>query len=135
MSPEGLSLERFGFAHGDVIVEMGAGTDCDDAFRQSITRLTGSALLPEDSHEVVDYVLLWWRDGDGDLIDALVDALTYLSDDGCVWLMTPKAGRAGHVEASDIQDAVPVAGLSATSSFAAAGDWGATKVVPRRQKK
>ena len=28
--------------------------------------------------EAVDLVLLWWRDGDGDLVDSLVDALTDL---------------------------------------------------------
>jgi len=34
-------------------------------------------------------------DGDGDLVDALVDAITLLSDSGVVWLLTPKTGRDG----------------------------------------
>ena len=40
-------------------------------------------------------MLLWWRDGDGDLVDTLVDALGPLADNGVVWLLTPKAGRDG----------------------------------------
>ena len=55
----------------------------------------------------MDAVILWWRDGDGDLVDELVDALTYLTEDGAIWLFTPKVGRAGYVESSDIQDAAP----------------------------
>ena len=38
------------------------------------------------------------REDDGDLVDALVDAITPLADHGVIWLLTPKAGRAGHVE-------------------------------------
>ena len=41
----------------------------------------GVELVDEDYDEdVVDVVLMWWRDGDGDLVDALVDALTPLAD-------------------------------------------------------
>ena len=32
--------------------------------------------------EVVDVVLLWFREEDGDLIDALVDSITSLADQG-----------------------------------------------------
>jgi hypothetical protein len=81
---------------------------------------------------VVDVVLLWWRDGDGDLVDALVDAIGPLADNGVVWLLTPKAGRPGHVEPSDISEAAPTAGLAQTSSISAARDWaGARLVAPR----
>ena len=30
--------------------------------------------LIEDAMGAVDLVVLWWRDGDGDLVDGLVDA-------------------------------------------------------------
>ena len=33
---------------------------------------------------MVDAVLLWWRDDDGDLVDALVDSLISLGDGGVV---------------------------------------------------
>ena len=36
----------------------------------------GGELLDEDTDEVVDVVLLWWRDGDGDLVDTLMDAIS-----------------------------------------------------------
>src|SRR5260370_34874206 len=73
--------------------------------------------------------MLWWRDGDGGLVDALVDALTPLADGGYIWLLTPKAGRSGHVEPSDIGEAAPTAGLSQTSSGSAARDWPGTRLV------
>ena len=58
----------------------------------------------------------WWREGDGDLADALVDAGTPLADNGVVWVLSPKTGRPGHVEPSEIAEAAPdPAGLSQTS--------------------
>ena len=81
---------------------------------------------------MVDVVLLWWRDDDGDLVDALVDALISLGDGGVVWLLTPKAGRPGHVEPGEIGDAAPTAGLHQTSSISAAHDWSGTRLVTRK---
>ena len=78
---------------------------------------------------MVDVVLLWWREGDGDLVDALVDSLTNLGDNGVIWLLSPKAGRAGHVEPSDIDEAAPTAGLSSTRSTSAAPEWSGTRLV------
>ena len=46
-----------------------------------------------------------------------------------MWLLTPKAGRAGHVEPSDISEAAPTAGLSSTKSTSAATDWSGTRLV------
>jgi len=84
------------------------------------------------SQEVVDAVITWWREDDGDLIDELVDCLTYLSENGPIWLLTPKVGRDGHVEPSDIQDAAQTAGLSLTSTIPASKDWTATRLVARK---
>jgi hypothetical protein len=64
-----------------------------------------------------------------------MDGLTYLVENGAIWVMTPKAGRAGHVEPSDIQDAAPIAGLSVTSTIALAKDWTATRLVARKAGK
>ena len=85
-----------------------------------------------NSQEVVDAVMTWWREEDGDLIDELVDCLTYLSESGPIWLLTPKVGRDGHVEPSDIQDAAQTAGLSLTSTIPASKDWTATRLVARK---
>jgi hypothetical protein len=80
-------------------------------------------------------VLMWWREDDGDLVDALVDALTPLADGGYIWLLTPKAGRAGHVEPSDIGEAAPTAGLAQTSSVSAARDWSGSRLVAPKARR
>jgi hypothetical protein len=124
-----------GFAKDDLVLEVGHDSDCDSTIRDQIMAITGTAFLEGSTSEVVDGVLLWWRDGDGDLVDELMDGLTYLSETGPIWVLTPKAGRAGHVEPSDIQDAAPIAGLSQTSTIALAGDWAATRLVARKAGK
>jgi hypothetical protein len=123
---------RLGLRQGQVVQELGYDDDCDDDLRSSIEAVTGSSLVDEDYEDVVDAVLLWWREGDGDLVDALVDSLISLGDGGVVWLLTPKAGRDGHVEPGDIGDAAPTAGLHQTSSISAAPDWSGTRLVGRR---
>jgi hypothetical protein len=126
---------RMGFVAGQTVQELGWDEDCDDELRVALEDLTGTALVDEDYDDVVDAVLLWWRDGDGDLVDTLVDALTSLADGGVIWLLTPKAGRAGHVEPSDIGEAAPTAGLTATTSVAAAPDWSGTRLVAPRSSR
>jgi Protein of unknown function (DUF3052) len=124
--------ERLGIRQGMVIQEIGYDEDADEELRAAIIERCGSELLDEDADDVVEVVLLWWRDGDGDLVDALVDAKTPLADNGVVWLLTPKAGRPGHVAPSDISEAAPTAGLSQTSSISAAAEWaGARLVAPK----
>ncbi|MEY4419060.1 MAG: hypothetical protein RIR15_382 [Actinomycetota bacterium] len=124
-----------GFAKDDLVLEVGFDSDCDSTIRDQIMAITGTDFLEGSTTEVVDAVLLWWRDGDGDLVDELMDGLTYLSETGPIWVLTPKAGRDGHVEPSDIQDAAPIAGLSQTSTIALAGDWAATRLVARKAGK
>ena len=124
-----------GFAKGELILEIGYGPDCDDALRAEIKKFVATDFHEDTTTEVVDAVLLWFRDGDGDLVDELMDGLTYLSETGPIWVLTPKAGRDGHVEPSDIQDAAPIAGLSVTSTIALAGDWSATRLVARKAGK
>ncbi|MFG1705895.1 DUF3052 domain-containing protein [Nonomuraea sp. M3C6] len=121
--------ERLGLKPGQVVQEIGWDEDVDDELRDSIEDLTGNELLDEESDDVVDVVLLWWRDGDGDLFDALSDAMRALADGGQIWLLTPKAGRDGHVEPSDIGEDAATAGLSQTSSISAAPDWSGTRLV------
>ncbi|MDH4352700.1 MAG: DUF3052 domain-containing protein [Actinomycetota bacterium] len=123
------SAQRLGFEPGQVVLELGYDDDCDEQLRASVESVTGSPAVGEDYQEVADVVLLWWREYDGDLVDALVDALSFLTAGGVVWLLTPKAGRAGHVEPSDISEAAPTAGLSSTKSTSAATDWSGTRLV------
>ncbi|MEY3934873.1 MAG: hypothetical protein RI901_303 [Actinomycetota bacterium] len=126
------TVERLGITQDQLILEVGFDvSDCDQIIRDAITAKTGNKFLDATSQEVVDAVILWWRDGDGDLVDELVDALTYLTEDGPIWLLTPKVGRPGYVEPSDIQDAAPTAGMSQTTSFSACADWSATRLIAR----
>ncbi|CAB4536619.1 MAG: DUF3052 family protein [Actinobacteria bacterium] len=124
-----------GFTADELVLELGYGTDCDENLRSSIREITGTDFLDQDSREVVDAVLIWWREGDGDLVDELMDAMTYLSESGAIWVLTPKIGRTGHVEPSDIQDGAPLAGLSQTSTMSIATDWSATRLVARKSAK
>jgi hypothetical protein len=126
------SAQRLGFEPGQVVLELGNDDDCDDELRAAVASVTGSQPVGEDYQEVADVVLLWWRDYDGDLVDALVDALSFLTAGGVVWLLTPKAGRSGHVEPSEIGEAARTAGLSSTKSTSAATDWSGTRLVAPR---
>ena len=119
------------------VLALGWGLEAVGAenLRAAIESCIGSSLIDSDTDDVVDAVILWWREDDGDLTDAFVDVLTYLSESGSIWLMTPKVGRIGYLEASDIQDAAPPAGLSPTTGFNAALNWTATKLVARKAGK
>ena len=122
-------VAKLGFATGQVVQEFGYDEDVDDDFRLAVEDLCGSELEEEDYADVADAVVLWWRDDDGDLADALVDGLTNLSEGGFIVLLTPKAGRAGHVDPSEIQEATLTAGLHASGSSNAAGEWNGSRLV------
>jgi hypothetical protein len=121
--------ERLGIQPGMVVMEIGYDEDVDQELRDSVAERAGSDLVGPDSDDVVDVVLLWWREDDGDLVDALVDALGPLAESGSVWLLTPKVGREGHVEPSEISESAPTAGLQQTSTISAARDWAGVRLV------
>ncbi|AUG77053.1 hypothetical protein CFP65_2208 [Kitasatospora sp. MMS16-BH015] len=126
---------RLGFSAGQVIQELGYDEDCDQELREGVEDVTGTELVDEDYDDVADGVLLWHREEDGDLTDALVDALDYLADGGLVWLLTPKTGRDGHVEPHEIAEAAQTAGLSQTSSVSVAKDWAGTRLASPKAAK
>lgn len=123
------TASRLGLEAGWVVQEIGYDEDCDDELRDAIREITGEDFVDDDTDEVVDAVLLWFREDDGDLVDAFFDILTDLKAGGVVWLLTPKVGRDGYVESSDIAEAAPVAGLATTSTLSVSEDWSATKLV------
>lgn len=134
-APDGADLSaRLGIAPGMVVQERGFDDDSDEQVSVAIESFLGEDLVGEDSDEVVEVVLLWFRETDGDLVDTLVDAITSLAEDGVVWLLTPKRGRSGYVEPSDIAEAAPIAGLSQTSMAAVGTDWTGTRLVSRRAR-
>ena len=132
-SGNGLGVaESMGLKPSMIVMEVGYDDDVDAELRDHIEECTGEELLDEDSDEVVDVVLLWYREDDGDLTDTLVDAIGPLADDGVIWLLTPKRGRGGYVEPSDISEAASVAGLSQTSIRTVSPEWAGTRLVGRK---
>ncbi|MGF1645583.1 MAG: DUF3052 domain-containing protein [Kineosporiaceae bacterium] len=123
-----------GVVVSQVVQEFGWDDDVDEELRAAIEAITGGEIEDESSDEVADVVLVWFREDDGDLADALVDALTNLGDGGVVWLLTPKSGRDGHVEPSDIEEAAFTAGLHATSSISACRDWSGTRLTSKGRR-
>jgi hypothetical protein len=122
-----------GIERDQVVQELGWDEDTDDDIRVDVEDTCGSELLDEDADEVVDVVLLWWRNDDGDLVDRLMDAITPLAEDGVIWVVTPKTGKPGHVQPAEIAESAPTAGLMQTSS-ANLGDWIASRLVQPKSK-
>lgn len=125
------TAERLGLSNGLVVQEFGYRDDVDHELRSQIEESVGSELVDEEYDDVTDVVLIWHRRDDDDLADILVDAQIVLDDHGVVWVLTPKAGRPGHVEHSAIDEAATTAGLHATSTMSIAPDWSATRLGTR----
>lgn len=131
--PEGAATQtagdRLGFKPGLVVQELGWDEDVDDTLRVDIEDCIDADLVDGDYGNVVEAVVLWWRDDDGDLVDALVDSLTDLVSGGVIWVISPKVGRPSSVDPADISEAAQVAGLSVTTTAAVSKDWAATRLV------
>ena len=125
--------DRLGLKAGDVVGEIGFDDDVDHDLREAVEDIIGAGLLEEDADDVLDAVLLWWRAEDGDLTDALVDAITLLADTGVIWLLTPRTGLDGYVEPSDIAEATRTAGLSQTTTVPGGLRWTTAKLARAKQ--
>mgnify|MGYP006355551815 FL=1 len=125
--------QRLGIHHDQIVQELGWDEDTNDDIRADVEDACGGEILDEDTDDVIDVVLLWWRAGDGDLVDRLMDAIAPLADDGVIWVLTPKTGKPGHVLPADIAEAAPTAGLMQTSS-ANLGDWIGSRLVQPKSK-
>ena len=121
---------RLGIGEGLTVQELGYDTDVDDTVADAITAGSGQAPVDDEYDGVVDMVVLWWRDDDGDLGDALVDAKAPLADNGVIWLLTPKHGRRGALEPADVADAASSSGLRRTTSVTLS-QWQAVWLVSR----
>ena len=114
-----------------VVQELGWDSDVDESLRDEIMDAIDADLIDE-ALEAVDAVLLWWREEDGDVGDALVDALRDLSNTGQIWLMTPKIGRDGYVDPADIAEGTATAGLVLANPASVSADWQAQRIVRPR---
>lgn len=110
-----------------VVQELGWDDDVDNEFRDDVMDIIDADLI-EDAVETVDAVLLWLRD-DEDVVDALVDAVRDVADDGYIWVLTPKVGRPGYVDPAELHEGARVAGMALTGNVDACPDWQAHKVV------
>jgi hypothetical protein len=128
-----LIASRLGLSEGMLVQEVGWDEDCDSALSEAIEDIVGSDLLDEDTDEICDVVLLWWRFDDGDLVDGLVDALRSLAENGRVWLLTPAAGKADSLAPGDIAESAQLAGLVQTKAERL-GDWQGSCLVHRGNK-
>lgn len=126
---------KLGVEPGMVVQELGWDSDVDEAVRDAVEERAGDELLDEDAVDVVDLVVMWWREGDGDLVDALINAIGPLADNGVIWVLTPKTGHPGHVEPSEIAEAAPTAGLSQTSNVTVSESWVGSRLVSPKSAK
>jgi hypothetical protein len=127
--------QKLGISPGLVVQELGWDEDTDDELRAAIEEESGSEMLDDDTDEVVDVVLLWWREGDGDLVDELMDAIGPLADDGFVWVLCPKTGEQGHVDPSEIAESATPAGLTSTTPVSLGGWTGIKLTQPKTPSK
>ncbi|QFG70255.1 DUF3052 domain-containing protein [Ornithinimicrobium pratense] len=127
----GAALRKLGLRPGQIVVEYGFDDDVEESVRDAVEALAEGPLEDEDYDGVVDVVLLWWRDGDGDLTDELMDSLTRLEEGGSIVLLTPGTGRPDRVPAPDVQEACTTCSLSA-SGFVPVQGWVGQRLVGRR---
>lgn len=119
-----------GIAEGMIALEFGWDEDCDPAISEAVEAVLGEDFLEEETDELVDVVVMWWREEDGDLVDGLVDALRPLGDGGTIWLLTPGAGKPGTISPGEISESAQLAGLVQTSAERL-GDWQGSCLVAR----
>ena len=100
----GAGLAKLGVKASQIVQEFGWDDDTDDALREAIEELSGHPLEDDTYADGADVVLVWFRDGDGDLVDTLDEALTNLVDRGTLVLATPRSDQHGHVEPSESND-------------------------------
>lgn len=125
-------VKKLGFKPEQIVIEFGYDDDVDQGFRAGVEDVVNSPLEDEDYDGVVDSVVLWWRDGEGDLTDELVDALTMVEDGGFIALITPGMGRPDRVEAFAVQEACTTSGLTASGAVPLGPLWHAQRLVGRK---
>lgn len=129
MTTQMSAADTLGIEPAMTVTELGYGRDVDEALRTSVIERCGSELRTGSTGAADDVVLVWFRESDGDLIDILTEARTWVAQTGAVWLLTPKTGRPGYVEPSDIGEASPSAGLRQSTTVSACRDWLGTRLI------
>ena len=131
------AVTKLGFAPGQVVQEIGYDSDVDDDLRFAIEDVIGTELEDEDYGDVADARAALVPRRRRRPRRRLVDALTNLADRGFIVLLTPKAGRPGHVDASDIEEAASRPGCTPAAHDVSAVRRGLdarTRLGARRQR-
>lgn len=126
------AVSKLGFAKEQIVQEYGWDDDADEALRAAIEEVVGDPIEDEDYTGVVDAVILWWRDGDGDLTDALVDTLGTLAEGSSIVLLTPRPGQEDEVDPSEVDEAATTAGLHTSGNVMCSEHWVATRLAARK---
>lgn len=126
------AVDKLGFSHDQIVQEYNWDDDVDEALRATIEEVVGGELEDEDYTGVVDAVIMWWRDDDGDLTDALVDTLGTLAEGSSIVLLTPRPGQDGEVDPSEVDEAATTAGLHTSGSVMCSEHWVATRLAARK---
>lgn len=126
------AVSKLGFEHDQIVQEYGWDDDVDEGLRVAIEGVVGEELEDEDYTGVVDAVIMWWRDDDGDLTDALVDTLGTLAEGSSIVLLTPRPGQEGEVDPSEVDEAASTAGLHTSGNVMCSEDWVATRLAARK---
>ena len=126
--------QLLGIQSGHIVQEIGWDEDSDTLISESIDDAIGEELLDEETDELCDVVLLWWREDDGDLVDGLVDSIRSLAENGRVWVLTPGIGKEGALAPGVISESAQLAGLVQTKAERL-GNWQGSCLVQRGNKK
>lgn len=126
------AVAKLGFEHEQIVQEYGWDDDVDEALRVAIEAVVGEELEDEGYTGVVDAVIMWWRDEDGDLTDALVDTLGTLAEGSSIVLLTPRPGQEGEVDPTEVDEAATTAGLHTSGNVMCSEDWVATRLAARK---
>lgn len=126
------AVSKLGFEHDQIVQEYGWDDDVDETLRVAIEAVVGEELEDEGYTGVVDAVIMWWRDDDGDLTDALVDTLGTLAEGSSIVLLTPRPGQEGEVDPSEVDEAATTAGLHTSGNVMCSEDWVATRLAARK---
>ncbi|MCW4600698.1 DUF3052 domain-containing protein [Janibacter hoylei] len=126
------AVAKLGFTKEQIVQEYGWDDDVDEALRLAIEDVVGDPIEDESYTGVVDAVILWWRDGDGDLTDALVDTLGTLAEGSSIVLLTPRPGQPEEVDPSEVDEAATTAGLHTSGNVMCSEHWVATRLAARK---
>ena len=126
------AVAKLGFEHDQIVQEYGWDDDVDEDLRVAIEAVVGEELEDEGYTGVVDAVIMWWRDEDGDLTDALVDTLGTLAEGSSIVLLTPRPGQEGEVDPTEVDEAATTAGLHTSGNVMCSEDWVATRLAARK---